>query len=59
MSQLESNRATLLLSNQLDDEEEGNEEANARKAIMVCERVCAGWGESDGSQGGRINEGHV
>lgn len=31
--QLDANRATLLLANQLDEEEEGDEGANARKAV--------------------------
>jgi hypothetical protein len=33
--QLESNQITLLLSNFLDTEEEGNEAANTRKATKV------------------------
>ncbi len=33
--QLEANKATLLLSNMLDDEDEGDEEANTRAATKV------------------------
>jgi hypothetical protein len=41
--QLEQNKATLLLVNMLDDEDEGDEEANTRAATKVCGLLAGRW----------------